>query len=66
MFKVIFGIVIGILAVVFALQNTADVDVQFLVWSLTLPRALILLVMLAAGFLVGLVVGGLARRRRRR
>jgi len=66
MFKVIFGIVIGILAVVFALQNTADVDVQFLVWSLTLPRALILLVMLAAGFLIGLAVSGWARHRRRK
>jgi uncharacterized integral membrane protein len=65
MFKFILGILIGILAVVFALQNTADVDVKFLVWSLTVPRALILLVMLAAGFLVGLAVGGLARRRRR-
>lgn len=66
MFKFIFGIIIGIVAVVFALQNTADVDVKFLVWTLTVSRALILLVMLAAGFLVGLAVGGLARRRRRK
>jgi len=60
------GIVIGFVAVVFALQNTADLDVKFLAWSLTLPRALVLLVMLAAGFLLGLTVGGLARRRRRK
>ena len=66
MFKFILGIVIGFLAVVFALQNTADVDVKFLAWSLTLPRALVLLLMLAAGFLLGLAVGGLARRRRRK
>jgi putative membrane protein len=66
MFKFVFGIIIGIVAVVFALQNTADVDVKFLVWTLTVSRALILLVMLAAGFLVGLAVGGLARRRRRK
>lgn len=67
MFKVVFGIIIGILAVVFALQNVEDVVVRFLFWELPpLPRALVLIVMLAAGFLIGVAVGGWTRRRRRK
>lgn len=66
MFKFILGIVIGILAVVFLLQNTAEIQVTFLAWTLTMSRALILLVMLAAGFLIGLTLGNISRRRRRK
>ncbi len=48
---------IAIAAVTFALQNSAPVAVQFLVWrSLDLSRALILLITFSFGVLFGILV----------
>jgi uncharacterized integral membrane protein len=46
-------------AVLFAVQNSAMVEIQFLVWSFSAPRALLVLVLLGVGFVVGLISAGL-------
>ena len=56
--------VLAIVAVIFVLQNTESVDVEFLLWTWTASRAFALLLV----FLVGVAVGWLGRagtRRRR-
>ncbi len=46
------GIAIGIVSVLFALQNTAEVSVRFLAWSFDGSLALVLLLTLGLGALV--------------
>jgi uncharacterized integral membrane protein len=48
----IIALLIAILAVVFALQNTAVVTVTFLVWNFQSSLALVLLLALVAGLLI--------------
>jgi len=65
MVRFIFGIIFGILALIFVFQNMENTSVTFLAWSITTSRAVILLIILAAGFLVGLAVGGIRRMRKK-
>ncbi len=51
-----FALLIALLAVTFALQNTIVVTVSFLVWSFTGSLALILFLALATGALIGWLV----------
>lgn len=52
------GIVLFLLCLilVFAVQNSESVSVEFLVWELTLPRVLIFFVFFSVGVLCGLAV----------
>lgn len=52
---VILALLIAIVAVVFAVQNTAAITVSFLVWSFEGSLALVLLLTLLAGFLISLL-----------
>ena len=54
--KMIIGIVIGALGVLIALQNLARVDTMVLLWRFTMPHALLLVIMLGAGFVLGVTV----------
>lgn len=60
--KLVLAIVLAVLVVVFVLQNIEPVGVEFLAWTWTASRAVILLVV----FLVGAAAGWLARASRRR
>ena len=51
----ILALVIAIIAVIFALQNTAVVTISFLVWKVTGSLSLVLLVTLAIGVLIGVL-----------
>jgi uncharacterized integral membrane protein len=64
-FRFILGIVFGILALIFVFQNMENISVTFLAWSITTSRAVILFILLAAGFVVGWAVGSIRRLRRR-
>lgn len=55
-FSLIAGLILGGLAVVFALQNVAVVTVSVLSWQLTGPLAFILLGTLVAGGAIALLV----------
>jgi lipopolysaccharide assembly protein A len=52
----ILALVIAIIAVIFALQNSAVITISFFVWKVTGSLSLILLVTLAIGVLIGLLV----------
>ncbi len=47
---------IALLAVIFAIQNSGDVDINFLFWHITTSKALLLIIVLIAGIATGLLV----------
>jgi lipopolysaccharide assembly protein A len=55
-FLVFLSLLIAIIAVIFALQNTAIATVSFLVWELSSSLALILLIAVFAGVLISFLV----------
>jgi len=54
--------VILALVIVFALQNTQVVDVQFFFWTLSMSRALVLLGTLVIGLFAGWLIGKFAAK----
>jgi len=52
----IFALLIAVIAVIFALQNTITVTISFLAWKVTGSLSLVLLITLAIGALIGLLV----------
>lgn len=50
--KISIFLLAGIMGV-FIVQNMAIVEIQFLFWSFSLPRALTLFIVLSAGVLIG-------------
>lgn len=56
MVQFILGIVFGIVALVFMLQNTEVVNIAFLDWTFSLPRSLMYLILLVLGFVLGWLV----------
>jgi len=59
-------LVITLLALVgiFALQNIVAVEVRFLFWGFSMPRSLLIFVVLAVGVLVGWVLSSVMSRRK--
>ncbi|MBU0480557.1 MAG: LapA family protein [Proteobacteria bacterium] len=52
-FKLIFILTLIGLAVLFGVQNVAVVEIQFLLWSFTLARSILIFFVLAAGIIIG-------------
>lgn len=65
--KTIVFIVLAILIVIFTIQNSQVVDIQFFLWKATISRALMLLSTLFIGIILGwlLTWTGYSRRRRK-
>ena len=63
--NILFIILIGAV-LIFVFQNMATIEVKFLVWTLTVSRALILLVTLAIGIIGGSLLTYPARRQKAR
>lgn len=59
-------LVLAILVVVFAVQNTQTVELRFLAWNWQLPLVIIILVAVVVSVLLDEILGGILRRRRRR
>ena len=55
MFSLIITLVFIIFAIVFAVQNSDVVDVQFFFWKLSWPLAFIVLIFFALGLAIGLL-----------
>lgn len=53
--NVLIAVLIGLL-VIFVIQNVATVEVNFLAWSMSLPRAVLYLVLLGLGGLAGWLI----------
>ena len=62
MIRFVFGIVIGALAILFAMMNPENVQVQLFFWTVTMSRAVMLLVVLGIGIIVGGVLVSTRRR----
>lgn len=66
MIKFIFGIVCGVLAVIFIAQNTEIVDVSLLFWTVTVSRSIMYIVLFVLGIIAGWIVSGVRRSRRQK
>ncbi len=64
--KSIFSLLLIIALLIFAIQNIAGVNIQFLLWSVSLPIAVLIALLLGIGFLLGVLFYSLLLHRRRR
>ena len=62
--RIIVIAVVALLALILILQNTQTVDTKLLFITVSMPRALLLMVTLLAGFLIGLVLPLRASRKK--
>ncbi len=51
--KLIVGLVLIGLLVVFVIQNVAVVEIQFLLWTMSMSRALMMFFLIAIGIVIG-------------
>ena len=54
--KIVIIIILAVLLIIFVLQNTETVIINFWFWDLSIPRALLLFVTFAVGLIIGLMV----------
>ena len=57
-------VVIAMVATIFFVQNLATIEVAFLTWSISAPRAFIFLMVFGMGAIAGYLLGALRPRRR--
>jgi lipopolysaccharide assembly protein A len=62
--KLILVALVTALVVTFVMQNLAAVEIRFLFWTFALSRALLVLIVLAVGILLGWLLSALVRRHR--
>ena len=53
--KILLMAVLALLAIIIVFQNTEAVDTKLLFITVTMPRALLLIVVLLVGFILGLI-----------
>jgi len=63
--RVIVAIIIAVLAVILITQNTHDAQVHLFFWHIDRPLWLMLLLLFAAGFIVGSIYPWFHRRQKR-
>lgn len=64
--KLIVGLVLAALLVLFAVQNAEPVEFRFLIWTFELSRALIMAILLAIGVLLGWTMHAVSMYRERK
>lgn len=64
--RFIFGVIIGVLVIIFMIQNVETVDIRFLTWTITIPRAIMILVVFVVGIALGWVVKSIGNIRKRK
>ncbi|MFT4661128.1 MAG: putative membrane protein [Patiriisocius sp.] len=62
--KTIIAIVLAILLVIFSLQNTETVVVEFLSWEFSLPQVLLIIGTFSLGVIVGILVSLRKRKKK--
>lgn len=55
-FKLVLVLVLASLAAIFIIQNVAAVEVSFLVWSISMSRALLVFFTLVIGIILGWIL----------
>ncbi len=66
MTKFIIGIIIGILVIVFMVQNVETVDIKFLAWSVSIQRAIMILIVFIVGIGIGFVIRSIGYRKKKK
>jgi uncharacterized integral membrane protein len=66
MAKFIVGIIIGVLVIVFMVQNVETVDIQFFTWTANLSRALMILIVFVIGIGIGWVIRSIGYRKKKK
>jgi uncharacterized integral membrane protein len=64
--KFLLTLALAVLMTVFVLQNTTVVEIRFLFWTLSMSRALLIVLLLAIGALLGWLARSLRVMRRKR
>lgn len=62
----VFGVLITVMVIIFAAQNTASTEVRFLGWEFATPIIVLILGSVLAGIIIDEVAGLIYRRRKRR
>jgi uncharacterized integral membrane protein len=55
MIKIIIGIILAILLIIFIAQNTLVVNITFLAWTISISVAILIIIMLILGVFLGFV-----------
>ena len=63
--KVIAGLVVGVLFVIFLFQNMDDVAMRLYFWQVSMPKIILVLLALLAGFAAGFVVAKISGKPRK-
>ena len=64
-YKLFIILAIAGLAVLFIVQNVAVVEIQFMFWSMTMSRSLLMFLMLATGIIIGWFLHAYLKHRKR-
>ena len=63
--KVIVGLVVGLLFVIFLFQNMDDIAMRLYFWQVSMPKIILVLLALLAGFAAGFVVAKISWKPRK-
>ena len=63
--NIVIILILALLLIVFALQNTQVVDVRLWFWVASIPRALLIFVCFALGVITGLIIPVAGRKNRK-
>jgi uncharacterized integral membrane protein len=66
MFKFIVGLIIGILVIIFMVQNVEVVDIALYAWTVSIPRAIMILIVFVIGIALGWVIRSIGYRKKKR
>ena len=64
-YRLVTGLLLGGLLVLFIVQNAAVVEIRFLVWTFAMSRALMIFFVLAIGVLLGWLMHGRVAHKKR-
>jgi len=54
--NIIVGAILGIIVIIFAMQNTEFVTIKLFIWTFSTSRALMLIIVFLLGFLTGWII----------
>ncbi|MBN1409347.1 MAG: hypothetical protein JW969_00785 [Spirochaetales bacterium] len=63
MIKIILGIILGTIIVIFMAQNLVIVDITFLAWTLAINRGVIVVIVLFSGMFLGWIIKSITGRK---
>lgn len=66
MIKFVFGLIVGLVCVVFLFQNGEITDINFLNWTISLPLYLVMLIFSVSGIFLGWLLTSLVSLKKRK